>query len=93
MKIRTIVTMFLAQFIRRWELRANLNEEEPTEMQVTDPVCGMPIESTKAAATEVVKENTYYFCSPSCHEKFQAAPERYVKEQAGAGKKHGEGCC
>lgn len=62
-------------------------------MQVTDPVCGMPIESTKAAATEVVQAQTYYFCSPSCHDKFRAAPERYVTKQDGAGKGHGSRGC
>jgi YHS domain-containing protein len=62
-------------------------------MQVTDPVCNMPIESTKAAATEVVQGQTYYFCSPSCHNKFHAAPERYAKTQGGVGKGHGSHRC
>lgn len=55
-------------------------------MQVTDPVCGMQIDSTKAAASETVQGQAYYFCSSSCHSKFQANPDRYVKkEQAGKG--------
>ena len=36
-------------------------------MQVTDPVCGMQIESSKAAARETVQGQTYYFCSSACH--------------------------
>lgn len=60
-------------------------------MQVTDPVCKMPLESTKAAATEVVQGQSYYFCSSSCHQKFLAAPEQYVKK-AGDGGKHHVGC-
>jgi YHS domain-containing protein len=47
-------------------------------MQVTDPVCGMTIESEKAAAREVLQGQTYYFCSNLCQEKFRAAPDRYA---------------
>jgi Cu+-exporting ATPase len=47
-------------------------------MQVTDPVCHMTIDSEQAAAREVWKGKTYYFCSNSCHEKFRAAPDRYA---------------
>lgn len=60
-------------------------------MQVTDPVCGMTLDSAKSAATESRQGQTYYFCSPSCHDKFQADPDRYVKkEQSGEG--HGSHC-
>lgn len=58
-------------------------------MQVTDPVCGMQIESAKAAASEIVEGQTYYFCSGSCHTQFRANPERYVKK---AGTIHGSDC-
>lgn len=57
-------------------------------MQVTDPVCGMKIDSAKAAATEVFKGQTYYFCSASCHDKFHAAPDRYAGQQEKGGKDH-----
>ncbi len=50
-------------------------------MQVTDPVCGMQIDSAKAAAKETVQGQTYYFCSASCHGKFLAAPDRYAKKE------------
>ena len=49
-------------------------------MQVTDPVCGMTIESKKAVAREARQGQTYYFCSKSCQEKFRAAPDQYVKK-------------
>jgi P-type Cu+ transporter len=49
-------------------------------MQVTDSVCGMTIESEKFAAREVWQEQTYYFCSTSCQEKFRTAPDRYAKK-------------
>jgi YHS domain-containing protein len=49
-------------------------------MQVTDPVCGMTIESEKSATREVWQGQTYYFCSTTCQEKFRAAPDRYAKK-------------
>lgn len=57
-------------------------------MQVTDPVCGMPIDSTKAAATETIQGQTFYFCSARCHGQFQASPQRYLKQKPAAGE-HG----
>lgn len=47
----------------------------------TDPVCGMSVEPEKAAAKQEYAEQTWYFCSAHCHEKFQAAPEQYTTEQ------------
>lgn len=58
-------------------------------MQVTDPVCGMQIDSAQAAATEVFQRQSYYFCSASCHDKFRASPERYVKKEGPVGESHG----
>ncbi len=46
-------------------------------MQVTDPVHHMTIDSERAAAREVWKGRTYYFCSESCQEKFRAARDHY----------------
>lgn len=40
-------------------------------MQVIDPVCGMSIDSTEAAATKDVRGRTYYFCSEYCRSRFQ----------------------
>jgi Cu+-exporting ATPase len=42
-----------------------------------DPVCGMTVDP----ATPLRHEHggtTYYFCAPSCRDKFRAAPERYL---------------
>lgn len=43
-----------------------------------DPVCGMEVEPGKAAATSSYKGVTYYFCSCSCKDEFDADPERYL---------------
>jgi Cu+-exporting ATPase len=43
-----------------------------------DPVCGMKVDPTKAAASVDHQGVTLYFCSQSCAAKFRAAPEKYV---------------
>lgn len=45
---------------------------------VTDPVCGMRIDSEDAVATADYEERTYYFCSEACHEGFVADPAAYA---------------
>ncbi len=55
-------------------------------MQVTDPVCGMPIESDKAETKEVWQGRTYFFCSTSCHDQFRANPDRYANKVSTAGR-------
>lgn len=60
-------------------------------MKVTDPVCGMQIDSDTAAATEHVRASTYYFCSASCRDKFRTAPDRYVDRRSDIGK--AQSCC
>lgn len=51
-------------------------------MKVTDPVCGMSIESEKAAASESVEGRTYYFCSPHCQHLFKADPAKFAAKAA-----------
>ncbi len=46
--------------------------------QVTDPVCGMSIDSERAAATVPHGDHVHYFCSPDCATAFRAAPSRYT---------------
>lgn len=45
-----------------------------------DPVCGMEIEQSEAAATIEYEGTTYCFCSQSCRDQFAADPERYTGE-------------
>lgn len=58
---------------------------------VKDPVCGMEIDKAKAAANRGYESKTYYFCSTSCRDKFNAAPRDYSKKEP-SGHSHG-GCC
>jgi Cu+-exporting ATPase len=43
-----------------------------------DYVCGMDVDEGTAVATTDYAEDTYYFCSERCRERFEADPERYV---------------
>src|SRR5258708_24768497 len=43
-----------------------------------DPVCGMTVDPTKAAAHLEHHGETYFFCAKGCAEKFSANPERYL---------------
>ena len=45
-----------------------------------DPVCGMDVDPVKAAGTTLYKGETIYFCNVNCKKKFDADPEKYVKE-------------
>ncbi len=47
-------------------------------MKVTDPVCGMTIDSEEAPAKVEHAGKTYYFCSESCRDQFVAAPAKYT---------------
>ncbi len=49
-----------------------------------DPVCGMDVEETKAAATSVYQGQTYYFCAVACQKAFEREPQKYLKTGAGA---------
>ena len=57
-----------------WE---NLGKE--VVLMVKDLVCGMQIDEKEAAGTSTYQGKTYYFCSIPCKEKFEKAPEQFVK--------------
>ncbi len=43
-----------------------------------DPVCGMTVDPADAAGSFAYQGRTYYFCNPSCLERFSAAPEEFL---------------
>jgi P-type Cu+ transporter len=49
-----------------------------TSSQHVDPVCGMTVDADTAVGTVRYKGTDYYFCNPSCLERFQASPETYL---------------
>lgn len=48
---------------------------------VTDPVCGMTIDTSAAAGSATHGSGTYYFCSPSCQRRFEAEPDTYTTDR------------
>jgi CBS domain-containing protein/YHS domain-containing protein len=44
----------------------------------TDPVCGMRVSTTTAAASETYGGHTFYFCSAGCRARFMERPEDYA---------------
>ncbi len=44
-----------------------------------DPVCGMLVDETKAAATLTYRGKTYYFCAQACKRAFEKDPEKYAE--------------
>jgi YHS domain-containing protein len=48
------------------------------QADVRDPVCGMTVQQEAPSAAAVHQGRTYYFCSRSCRDKFEASPERYA---------------
>jgi Cu+-exporting ATPase len=59
------------------------SKEDEEMATVRDPVCGMDINPATAAASEEYEGDTYHFCSPGCHERFKAEPERYTQGRGG----------
>jgi Cu+-exporting ATPase len=53
--------------------------------QATDPVCGMTVDPATARASASHQGRNYYFCCPSCKQRFEADPERYLGDQAAEG--------
>ncbi len=47
-----------------------------------DPVCGMSVEESKAAAVRKHGEQRFGFCSTHCVDQFDANPEQYLEAQA-----------
>ena len=58
-----------------------MNQEHSTTAEVVDPVCGMSIMPEDATGTAEYQGMTYYFCHPSCEEKFRANPEDFVGDR------------
>ena len=66
-----------------------------------DPVCGMKVDPSKAAASVEHQGATAYFCSQGCAAKYRTAPEKYAQAQPDTAlshapaktKQHGEYTC
>ena len=63
-----------------------------TTTSVKDPVCGMDIDAARAAGKSEHDGQTYFFCSASCKQKFDAAPATYAGTTGGPTKERNS-CC
>jgi YHS domain-containing protein len=49
-----------------------------TDGETKDPVCGITVDREKSTAASAYRGTTYHFCSASCRDKFEQAPEEYT---------------
>ena len=64
------------------------HNREMKQAEEHDPVCGMKVDPSEAAASIEHHGATVYFCSENCAAKFRAAPEKYVQAKPGAAPSH-----
>ena len=55
-----------------------------------DPICGMEVEPSTAAASHVHNGQTYFFCSHHCLAKFKQDPEKFLKATGAGRAAHGQ---
>jgi Cu+-exporting ATPase len=67
------------------------NATTATPAEVVDPVCGMVIDPADAAGRLEHDGTTYYFCHPSCLERFQSDPAAFLEPSAAPGEQHPDG--
>jgi P-type Cu+ transporter len=56
-----------------------LSREPVYITHMIDPVCGMKVDPSSAAASVEFEGTTYYFCSKGCAKKFSSNPTSYLK--------------
>jgi Cu+-exporting ATPase len=55
-----------------------LSQASRAQLAATDPVCGMPVEPSKAAQRLRHRGRLYHFCSQHCALMFKSEPKRYI---------------
>ena len=71
-----------------------MSQSATANATTTDPVCGMSIAPTRAAASSTFEGETISFCSQSCKTTFDAAPEQYRQPvEPAPGACCGPSCC
>jgi P-type Cu+ transporter len=57
------------------------SDTSSVESPAIDPVCGMEVIPSRAAAVIKYRGDTFYFCNVSCRDKFAADPEKYLSAE------------
>jgi YHS domain-containing protein len=60
-------------------LRLDRGSEDADDEPVVDPVCGMRLRRSSAAAQMDYRGHPYFFCAEACQRRFAAAPEQFVR--------------
>ena len=68
----------LCEFLDAY-LRIDRGSDEFEEDAATDPVCGMRISRSAAAASDSHRGHPYFFCSRECQQRFAHKPSAYVE--------------
>jgi YHS domain-containing protein len=50
-----------------------------TQVEWTDPVCGMTVSGVDDGIWARMDGSTYYFCAQACKDRFLAHPRKYLK--------------
>jgi YHS domain-containing protein len=77
-KVADWVEERLVEFVDAY-LQIDRGADDFDEDTATDPVCGMRISRSSAAASESYYGHPYFFCSQECQAAFSANPSRYVR--------------
>jgi len=72
-----VIAMGLVMGLVGNKVRGRARVPLPAAEQAVDPVCGMNVETGKAAKAEYGGE-TYYFCCSHCQRAFEDSPEQYL---------------
>jgi YHS domain-containing protein len=59
--------------------KGQAGREEVAESR--DPVCGMRVDPANSSYFTTYENRKYYFCSPSCRDAFNLAPEKYKADE------------
>jgi Cu+-exporting ATPase len=55
-----------------------ISRKEKVILMARDPICGMEVDESHAAASLEYKGKSFYFCSLSCYDAFDKDPKRYL---------------
>jgi YHS domain-containing protein len=55
-------------------------KEDPAKCDV-DPVCMMDLKEMHGKLAYEFEDQTYYFCSEMCKERFAKEPQKYLKKE------------
>jgi P-type Cu+ transporter len=56
-----------------------IHQHAPAPLEAVDPVCGMTVNASRAEAHATHLGHVYYFCNPTCAQRFRAELERFLQ--------------